>query len=221
MIRLLSLLIGVSTLVACTNSADFKKGEIEIFSTLKDVISTEKKPQKFIDARKLVTREKIDASGLEILFVELESGKNGTSIKYPGRNMGEVWLGVDGATITLKNGFLIATRGLGDDLMSSAGAYPSLHLIAKTTTYIKTQTWLAADNKMLTKEFSCTVSVESKQRDILVFDKAFLVRRAVETCDDGTFKTENEYYFDVNGLVRRSNQYLSPTLGSLLIERLD
>jgi hypothetical protein len=158
---------------------------------------------------------------MEVLFVELESGKNGTSIKYPGTNIGEVWLGVDGTTITFKNGHLIATRGLGEDLMSSEGTLPSFHIISDSAKYLKMQSWLLDDNQIKSVNYSCTAAVESARKAITIFEKTFLVQRVLETCkaDDSTIK--NEYFFERNGIVRRSRQYHSPALGHIFFERLE
>ena len=221
MIRLFSLTIIIFNLLGCTNSADFQKGEIEMISVLRDLLKKESASDNFIDARKVVTREKIDASGIAVLFVEFESGRNGTSIKFPGANVGEVWLGVDGTTITMKKGFVIATRGLGNDLMSSTGEFPVLNEISDGATYSKTMNWLFADNQIQSKIFSCTISVESDKRTIIVFDKEFLTRRAVETCQSEILDFQNEYFFEDNGIVRRSHQFHSGSIGRLLIERLD
>ena len=84
--------VGLTALTSCSNSPDLTKGEIEIIPLIRDAVQAQTTPENFVDARKLVTRDKIDASGIEVLFVELESGKNGTSVKYPGANVGEVWL---------------------------------------------------------------------------------------------------------------------------------
>ena len=221
MIRLLVIFFGLAALTSCSNSSDLTKGEIEIFSLVRGALKTQARPDKFVDARKLVTRDKIDASGMEVLFIELESGKNGTSVKYPGANVGEVWLGVDGTTITFKDGHLIATRGLGEDLMSSEGTFPSFHLISGSTEYVKTQSWLSEDNQITSTNYSCTASVENAREKITIFDKTFLVQRAVETCKAGDSTIKNEYFFERNGVVRRSRQFHSPTLGYIFIERLD
>ena len=219
--RLLVLFLGLTTLTSCSNSPDLTKGEIEIIPLIRDAIQAQTAPENFVDARKLVTRDKIDASGMEVLFVELESGKNGTSIKYPGANIGEVWLGVDGTTLTFKNGHLIATRGLGEDMMSSEGTFPSFHLIAGSTEYVKKQSWLSEDNQITSTNYSCTASVEHAREKIIIFDKTFLVQRAIETCIDGDSKIGNEYFFERNGIVRRSRQFHSPALGYIFVERLD
>jgi hypothetical protein len=221
MIRLLVLFFGLTTLTSCSNSPDLTKGEIEIIPLIRDAVQAQTAPENFVDARKLVTRDKIDASGMEVLFVELESGKNGTSIKYPGANIGEVWLGVDGTTLTFENGHLIATRGLGEDMMSSEGTFPSFHLISGSTEYVKTQSWLSEDNQITSTNYSCTASVENAREKITIFDKTFLVQRAIETCIDGDSKIGNEYFFERNGIVRRSRQFHSPALGYIFVERLD
>jgi hypothetical protein len=221
MIRLLVLFLGLTTLTSCSNSPDLTKGEIEIIPLIRDAVQAQTAPENFVDARKLVTRDKIDASGMEVLFVELESGKNGTSIKYPGANIGEVWLGVDGTTLTFKNGHLIATRGLGEDMMSSEGTFPSFHLISGSTEYVKTQSWLSEDNQITSTIYSCTASVENAREKIIIFDKTFLVQRAIETCINGDSKIGNEYFFERNGIVRRSRQFHSPALGYIFVERLD
>ena len=79
----------------------------------------------FVDARNLLSREQIDAAKIPVLFVELESGQNGTLTPYPGHGLGQTWLGADGATITLERGILKASRGMGDDLMGSSSSMPS------------------------------------------------------------------------------------------------
>ena len=171
---------GLAALTSCSNSSDLTKGEIEIFSLVRGALKTQARPDKFVDARKLVTRDKIDASGMEVLFVELESGKNGTSIKYPGANIGEVWLGVDGTTITFKDGHLIATRGLGEDMMSSEGTFPSFHLISGSTEYVKTQSWLSKDNQITSIKLLLHCICRNAREKIIIFDKTFLVQRAIE-----------------------------------------
>ena len=221
MSRMLTLILGLATLTACNNSSDFTKGEIEIIPLIRDVVQAQTTSEKFVDARKLVTRDKIDASGMEVLFVELESGKNGTSIKYPDKNIGEVWLGVDGTTLTFKNGQLIATRGLGEDLMSSEGTFPSFHLISGSAEYFKMQSWLSEDNQKKSLNYSCTAAVESARKAITIFDKTFLVQRAVETCKAGDSTIKNEYFFERNGVVRRSRQFHGPAFGYIFFERLD
>ena len=100
-------------LVSCSNSPEIE-GAVE--KTINQLIETIQKNGNQIEpvsARSILTREDIDSSGVPLLFVELSTGQNGTLYKYPGVGIGETWIGVDGATLTLDKGSLIASRGMG------------------------------------------------------------------------------------------------------------
>ena len=208
-------------LAACTNSQDLGKGEIEVFSDLRQAFEDRKKPKTFVDARKLVTREKIDASGLAVLLIELETGQSGTSVLYPGENTGEVWLGVDGATVTFEKGFLIGTRGLQDDLMATIADFPKLSAVNGIETYDKHQTWLKGDNQRKHLNFRCTLTVTRGAQRISLLNKSFVVKQAVEICKSTELEITNEYFYENSGKMRQSKQYHSETLGYIRFERLD
>ena len=102
------------------NSPEIETGEIKTVQVLKEALSNRQSQDIFIDARKLLTREQIDAAGIPVLYVELETGQNGTLTPYPNEGIGKTWLGADGATLTLDYGRIKASRGLGDDLMEAS-----------------------------------------------------------------------------------------------------
>jgi hypothetical protein len=221
MIMLIRLFCLCMVLIGCTNSSEFLHGEREVFSVFEGALKRNNTTREFVDVRATVTREKIDAAGVPLLFIELESGQNGTSIRYPGMNVGEVWLGLDGATISLKNGVLIATRGMGDDLMSTSGNLPNLNQINGSLSYEKRQTWLSEDNQVSTLTLACVITLGSQPADIEIFNKIFQVLRAEENCHSEGLSVKNLYFLDASGIVRRSKQYHSKALGHILIERLD
>ena len=208
-------------MIGCTNTSDVASGEREVFSVIEGALKRDATKDQFVDARMLVTRDKIDAASIPLLFIELESGQNGTLIKYPGANTGDVWLGIDGATITLKSGMLLATRGMGDDLMASVGILPNFSQYERDLTYDKKQMWLSEDNKISKLNFTCKLNGEAQSTEIDVFDKKFSVRRVEEHCQADNVDVQNLYFIDEKGIVRRSKQYHSKTLGYILIERLD
>ena len=116
---ILVILATILILTACSNTPDLETGEIKTLHLLKQALDDSNKPKRFIDARNLLSRKQIDAANTPVLFVELASGQNGTLTPYPGQGVGQTWLGADGATITLEQGILTASRGMGDDLMGS------------------------------------------------------------------------------------------------------
>ena len=88
-------LILIFTIVACTNTPDLETGEIKVLNLLRDVIDQPRNKKIFVDARNLLSREQIDAADIPVLFVELNTGQNGTLTPYPGQGFGETWLGID------------------------------------------------------------------------------------------------------------------------------
>ena len=107
----------IIALTSCTNAPELETGEITIPLLLKEVFNQSRSKEVFPDARELLSREQIDTAAVPVLFVELESGQNGTLTPYPGLGVGQTWLGADGATVTLDKGVLKASRGIGNDLM--------------------------------------------------------------------------------------------------------
>ena len=191
-----------------TNPSTFKKGY-------------SRKPEQFIDARKLINREQIDAN-IPVLFVELASGQNGTLTPYPGQNVGQTWLGADGATITLERGVLKASRGMGDDLMGSSSFTPNwLKVSKKAQSYNRELYHITGNNKISKRFFTCKIKKTSNRAQIEIWDINFKVAKFEESCSDSSFTFKNTYQVDDRGIVRRSSQYHSETLGFVLIERLD
>ena len=149
-------------------------------------------------------------------------GKNGTLTPYPGQGVGQTWLGADGATITLERGILKASRGMGDDLMGSSQFIPTWSKIdKKTKTYSRQLNHITGNNKIFKRVFSCDIEKTSSGDLIEIWDINFKVDKFEELCSDGSHTLNNIYHVDDKGIVRRSSQYHSKTLGFILIERLD
>ena len=54
-----------------------------------------------------------------------------------------------------------------------------------------------------------------------IWNVKFLVTKFEESCSENDFEIKNTYYVDNKGVVRKSSQYLSDTLGLIRLERLD
>ena len=209
------------TLTACSNSSDFETGEIKAIKMLTEAINARSKPTRLLDTRRVVTRNKIDDARIPVLFVELENGQNGTLTLYPGENIGETWLGADGATITLQSGIIKATRGMKSDVMGSASSMPPWLDIKDKSDHTRQISYLGGDNQTNTKTFSCIMKKHNKPSTITIFDVTFETQKFLEVCINTAEKLENSYFVDDKNVVRRSKQYHGPALGYLLIERLD
>ena len=209
------------TLISCTNTPELETGEIKTLALLGQAFEHLNKPKRFIDARFLLTREKVDEAKVAVLFVELPSGQNGTLTPYPGQGIGQTWLGADGATITLDRGILKASRGMGDDLMGSTSSMPSWSNINNIQIYSRELIHITGDNKISKRIFSCNLQKTSGAEIIEIWDMDFKVSKFEEQCLNSSLEFKNTYQVDAQGIIRRSSQYHSDTLGFITIERLD
>ena len=215
-------LFCIVILASCSNSLETETGEIRTLKLIKDAFENSGKPMPFMDARNLINREQIDAANVPVLFVELASGQNGTLTPYPGKGVGQTWLGADGATVTLEKGILKATRGMGNDLMGSSASMPLWSKInKKTETFSRELNYITGNNKISKRVFSCNIEKTSSKEQIKIWDINFTVDNFEENCSDGSLIIKNTYQVDTKEIVRRSSQDHSETLGSILIERLD
>ena len=220
--KFLKSLIFILILASCSNAPEKETGEIRTLQLLKKAFESSNKPKLFLDAQNLINREQIDAANIPVLFIELESGQNGTLTPYPGQGVGKTWLGADGATVTLDRGVLKASRGMGDDLMGSTSSMPPWSKISKQTkTYRRELIHITGNNKIAKRVFSCSIKQNSSKELIKIWDINFKVAKFDEHCSNERLVFKNFYHVDIQGIVRRSLQYHSDTLGYILIERLD
>ena len=209
-------------LTACSNTPDFETGEIKTLQLLKNVFSQSSKSKTFINARDLLSRKQIDDANTAVIFVELETGQNGTLTPYPGLGDGQTWLGADGAFITLDQGILKASRGMGTDLMGSSSTFPLWKNISSTeTVYSRDLSYIDGKNKIYRLILECKIKKNKTQENLEIWGVVFLVSKYEENCrhSDGTIT--NIYYLDTREIVRKSLQYHSEEIGYLITERLD
>ena len=214
-------ILAFTTVISCSNSSDFDTGEIKAIKMLRETLIAQNTSTVLFDTRKVITRKKIDDAKIPVLFVELENGQNGTLTLFPGQGVGKTWLGADGATITLENGLIKATRGMRNDVMASASSMPPWSRIKNAFEYTRQISYLGGDNQTYFKKFDCIVKRYNKQSTITIFDETFDTQEFLEVCIHNKEKLENRYFVDDKNVVRRSNQYHGPALGYLTIERLD
>ena len=219
--RLIFSILSLLALSACGNSTELETGETKVLKIIKDKLDAPSGATAYIDARKIVSRDIIDGVGVPILFVEIDRGQNGTMTQYPGVGVGQTWLGMDGSTITLDNGLLKATRGMGDDLMGSEISLEINWSDLEEVSYERRLAYLRFDNKTLINEYSCTLTDMNSMETISLFDADFSVNHVQETCRGAAGSFVNDYYIDTEGFVRNSRQYQGEKIGYMTIARLD
>ena len=204
----------------CTQNIKDEVSETSIIKELSDAWREAMSTPELVDTRKTVTPQIIESAGIPLLFIEKESGQNGTLSLYPGSNTVETWLSADGATVSLSNGELVATRGLGDDLMGSVAPKATTFKQRLGNPYTKTMRFLTADDQNDDLSLECTMRQFHKSEEIVIFEKSHEVLKYSETCKNENYVLENLFWQNSEGLTVMSKQFHSPSVGQLLIMRL-
>lgn len=128
----------------------------------------------------------------------------------------ETYASHTGNHLTLRQGVVVATRGLGADLMSSAPPTRAT-LAAGRGSYSRSWQWLDGLDQTVSVTMTCTLAV-SGQETVVFSGKAHATRVVAETCTgaDGA-RVDNRYWIDRAGVLRKSRQWLGQDAGYLLL----
>lgn len=143
----------------------------------------------------------------------VETTKSGSALGRISRTGSvETYSTAQGNQIMLRDGQIIATNGLGVDLMSSN--LPPTATIARAdgSTYSRSYQSLDGLYQTYTTKFSCTATASGTQT-ITLSDVGFRVRAVTERCSGNGRSIENLYLIDSSSRIRQSRQWLGPDAG--------
>jgi len=124
-----------------------------------------------------------------------------------------VWQTLDGITLSFRGGSLIATRGLGDDLMS-ADVAGRLEMLRRAGTadqsgyYPHIRSYLDGEDRTVFRGYQCR-QVPPTQTGA---GRDGALRRIEELCVSPTDRFTNLYWLTADGTMVRSRQWISPTI---------
>ncbi|MDX2485548.1 MAG: YjbF family lipoprotein [Pseudodonghicola sp.] len=158
--------------------------------------------------------EQIDrAAG--VLAVQWESNGQTAGLGLISRHGNtETWSTLDGTTLTLENGVVIGTAGLGPDLFSvdvdPVRSRPLKRLAPRIHRYVD------GENHVQLSAFVCTMSVD---HDVSVpWDgKTIKVSRFDEVCTGANIQFKNYYLYSKSGYLLGSRQWIGLNTGFLLL----
>lgn len=165
------------------------------------------------------TREQIDGADRELIFSAVPARGSGATLAMIGQN-GPVatYTTADGTTLALAGGVVVASRGLGEDLMS-ASAPSAAAIAAGRGSHERAYFFLGGVDQKRELRIACTLQAGAATR-VTVVGLSFPVREVTETCTGSAGTITNSYWVEPGGRIRRSRQWLSPTVGHLEIELL-
>lgn len=130
-----------------------------------------------------------------------------------------VWRSEDDITLALRNGVLVATRGLGDDLLSASAlvgdGQPGPVVGGARRYQIRGGD---ADQRGLVMR--CQL-IDLGLDPVVIVERQYPTRHLQERCEGGGGRVVNDYWVDSGaGRVWQSRQWAGPTLGYLRLRQL-
>lgn len=127
-----------------------------------------------------------------------------------------VWQTRDGITLSFRDGLLIGTRGLGDDLMSAdvEGTRAMLRAPATDLYHLHVRTYLGGEDQTLYRRYHCRETGRADSDPGMAGE----TRRIEMTCAGPDGALTNIYWIDPSGGIVRSRQWISPAVGYMEAE---
>ncbi|MFU1478141.1 YjbF family lipoprotein [Roseovarius sp. C7] len=210
-------LVGLGLLSACSNAPDAGK-PVDFVKGIFTKSSNQPRSAEQISAEAASalqnTEERLILTALpsvEVTTVMQRIEENGPYATYATANR---------RSLTLRNGMVTATRGLGSDLMSS-DVTEALRLVSarRAGQVTRTQRHLDGENLTVTTQARCTISPGS-QSQMAVGEIKATVTTVTESCASDERQFKNVYQVDGAGRVLGSKQWIGPDRGYLSIQQL-
>ena len=149
---------------------------------------------------------------------------NALSGQAPGRLIQEngaeqTWASQSGFTASYRDGLLVATRGLGDDLMASDTGQVRAMLAQGGGHAQRAVDFLDDFDRIETVRFECEIAVQGREVVDLGLRQPELAKYE-ETCSSPTLVFTNIYWLDGVGEILQSRQFVSQTVAYLRSNRL-
>lgn len=212
--------LSLSMLLAgCGSGTEGVPLEVELLRSSQQAISGKFTPK---TERPTVTRALLDTIDEPVLEVVLER-RDQLAYLNPERGGDDrgisVWRSLDNATLALRNGLLIETRGLGGDILSSQvqvqGRRPG-----PSSGGAHVQMIHSLDNRQVRLALACEVT-DLGSEAIEIVEIRYDTRHLRQHCTGSGGAVTNDYWIDEKaGLIWKSRQWAGPHIGYLRLRRL-
>ncbi|MCE0505060.1 YjbF family lipoprotein [Roseivivax sp. GX 12232] len=171
-----------------------------------------------------LTQELVDTVDNPLLYVGVE-GLGRESTVQPLQELDGVttWRTPDGTSaISTRDGLVVSTRSLGDDLMAAdiAGSVAASKGQGGGGYYPRFHTTLDGLSQPEFEAFQCRVSARTSE-DIVILGRARASVRTDETCTTPGREVTNSYWRAADGTMLRARQWISEGVGVIITERLN
>ncbi|WP_145963084.1 YjbF family lipoprotein [Mangrovicoccus ximenensis] len=171
----------------------------------------------------VITRAEVEAAAMPLILIDVPvTGDQATAIVFGTNGNSVTWITLNGVTLTLKEGALFSTRGLGPDLLAAttSGLETALPRRAPAR-YARDLRYIAGDESIRKDRFFCELANEGGE-DRVVLQMRHSTTRMRESCYamEGGREFTNLYWVGADGMVWDSRQWVSDQAGYIHVQRL-
>lgn len=215
--RRAAMVLGVAAVLAgCGTAPDTGFGTKETLALAKAAVTTRAKPAASGIAVIDIPAQTLAEWPEPLIVAASEVTGASSALGRIARNGGdETYSSADANHVTLRQGMVVSTRGLGVDLMASSPPTRAAIAAGRGT---HTRSWQVLNglDQIETVTMSCTLG-QTGQETITLSGRSHATRVIAETCTGAAGRVDNIYWVDPQGVLRRSRQWLGQDAGYLLL----
>jgi uncharacterized protein YcfL len=166
-----------------------------------------------------VARAALEKAGQPVIMVSVaKTGYFNLMAPYGQNGPITTWEAPTFESVALRDGMLVATRGFGPDLMSAKA--PDIAMARSGSGFFH-RSYYDTDgaDQIRQVEYDCTFA-PSGTESVTVLGLAYVTRKVTETCERPDATIYNLYWFDQRGILRQSDQHVSPDLPVIRLQRV-
>lgn len=167
----------------------------------------------------VIAPEVANAAPGDVLLVKIIARDAVAPMTKVGQNGDAVtWISPGKVTMTFEDGILVATRGLGDDLMGADPVGVRAALDAGGGTATRRQSFLSSEDQIFTREMTCTIARQGPETVQTISGPRDAVK-FFEDCKGPLLEFRNTYWMAGGGILR-SRQAVSAGEGFIQVDQL-
>ncbi|SLN42701.1 YjbF family lipoprotein [Roseisalinus antarcticus] len=167
-----------------------------------------------------ISRALVEESGMDFLYASVPSRQSFALLQRAGENGRKItWLSEDGISVTYEQGLLVATRGLGPDLIAASVSGTVAAMRQGGGEARRVHEYLDGNDAIVRVDFDCRINRVGSD-PITIYEYSYDTVKYEENCQSGGQRFTNTYWIDQAGVVWKSRQLISPPVGYLDTERL-
>lgn len=207
-------LIATLALGACSSDKSTK----QTFDQVRALIRSLNTPK--VDLRAQLTPEIVAQSDVPLLLLTLPKRDGAQALFGQEQTNGAntSWRSDSGEGIVLQDGVLLATRGLGGDLIVADVTDVRAALLGRLNQAERVHRYLDGENHLIAEAYICDYTRSADSTD--AYFRTVAATRVDETCTGLRETFQNTYWLDASGRVLRASEWLGAAIGQAEREHL-